>query len=150
MTNHLAGDRCRVLEHFNSDLVQLGLLDESSADALIRLFYRHRDSGLVVRDINQPEPSKELRKASPFLHAVCCLHGMPYGSQDWPPVNVQRQVYQQVRLMLGQALMASPLPLDEINAILLMSVYSNGSPVLVSPRAVVQFSRAGADPLVGG
>jgi len=34
--------------------------------------------------------------------------------------------------MLGQAMLASPLPLDEINAILLMSVYSNQSPVLVS------------------
>jgi hypothetical protein len=36
--------------------------------------------------------------------------------------------------MLGQALMASPLPLDEINAILLMSVYSNQSPVMVCSR----------------
>lgn len=37
MTTHLAGGRRRVLEHFNSDLIQLGLLDESSADTLIRL-----------------------------------------------------------------------------------------------------------------
>ena len=132
MTTQLDGGRRRVLEHFNSDLVQLGLLDEASADTLIRLFFRHRDSALVVREISHSEPSKELRRASPFLHAVCCLHGMPYGGDDWPPANIQRQVYQQVRMMLGQALLASPLPLDEINAILLMSVYSNQSPVLVS------------------
>jgi hypothetical protein len=131
MTTHLAGGRRRVLEHFNSDLVQLGVLDESSADTLIRLFYRHRDSCIVVRDVNLSQPSRELRKASPFLHAVCCLHGMPYGPEDWPPVNIRRQVYQQVRMMLGQALLASPLPLDEINAILLMSVYSNQSPVIM-------------------
>lgn len=36
MTTRLAGGRRRVLEHFNSDLVQLGLLDEYSADTLIR------------------------------------------------------------------------------------------------------------------
>ncbi len=42
--------------------------------------------------------------------------------------------------MLGQALLASPLPLDEINAILLMSVYSNQSPVLVSVAGFVYFS----------
>ena len=132
MTTQLDGGRRRVLEHFNSDLVQLGLLDEASADTLIRLFFRHRDSALVVREISHTEPSKELRRASPFLHAVCCLHGMPYGGEDWPPASIQRQVYQQVRMMLGQALLASPLPLDEINAILLMSVYSNQSPVLVS------------------
>lgn len=132
MTTHLAGDRRRVLEHFNSDLIQLGLLDESSADTLIRLFCRHRDSALLVRDISLAAPSKNLRRTSPFLHAVCCLHGMPYGPEGWPDVSVRRQVYQQVRSMLGQALLASPLPLDEINAILLMSVYSNQSPVLVS------------------
>lgn len=57
---------------------------------------------------------------------------MPYGPDDWLDVSVRRNVYQQVRSMLGQALLASPLPLDEINAILLMSVYSNQSPVLVS------------------
>ncbi|OIW28172.1 hypothetical protein CONLIGDRAFT_634496 [Coniochaeta ligniaria NRRL 30616] len=130
MATHLAGVRRRVLEHFNSDLIQLGLLDESSADTLIRLFYRHRDSGLLVRDIGLSHPSKELRKASPFLHAVCCLHGMPYGPEDWPAVSTRSDVYQQVRSMLGQALLASPLPLDEINAILLMSVYSNQSPVV--------------------
>ncbi|KAB5584995.1 hypothetical protein GE09DRAFT_1068991 [Coniochaeta sp. 2T2.1] len=130
MTTHLAGARRRVLEHFNSDLVQLGLLDESTADRLIRLFHRHRDSSLLVRDISQSSPSKSLRTASPFLHAVCCLHGMPYGSADWPAPQIQRQVYSQVRAMLGQALLASPLPLDEINGILLMSVYSNQSPVM--------------------
>ncbi|KAB5578107.1 hypothetical protein GE09DRAFT_1088523 [Coniochaeta sp. 2T2.1] len=130
MTTHLAGARRRVLEHFNSDLVQLGLLDESTADRLIRLFHRHRDSSLLVRDISQSSPSKSLRTASPFLHAVCCLHGMPYGNADWPAPQIQRQVYSQVRAMLGQALLASPLPLDEINGILLMSVYSNQSPVM--------------------
>jgi hypothetical protein len=37
VTTHLAGARRRVLEHINLDLVELGLLDESSADQLIRL-----------------------------------------------------------------------------------------------------------------
>jgi len=133
MTTQLAGDRRRVLEHFNSDLVQLGLLDESSADTLIRLFSRHRDSCLIVRDVSLSAPSRKLRRASPFLHAVCCLHGMPFGPEDWPVAGVRKQVYDQVRSMLGQALIASPLPLDELNAILVMSIYSNQSPGLVSP-----------------
>jgi hypothetical protein len=37
MTTRLAKGRRRVLEHFDSDLVELGILDDSSADRLIRL-----------------------------------------------------------------------------------------------------------------
>lgn len=37
VTSHLAGARRRVLEHIDSDLIRLGLLDEPSADQLIRL-----------------------------------------------------------------------------------------------------------------
>ncbi|RKU48437.1 hypothetical protein DL546_009634, partial [Coniochaeta pulveracea] len=128
VTTQLAGARRRVLEHTNLDLVEIGLLDESSADQLIRLFYRHRDRDLLLHNLSVSEPSKELRKVSPFLHAVSCLHGMPYASEDWPAINIRREVYKQVRSTLGQALISSPLPLDEINAILLMSVYRNESP----------------------
>lgn len=38
VTTQLAGARRRVLEHTNLDLVEIGLLDESSADQLIRLY----------------------------------------------------------------------------------------------------------------
>jgi hypothetical protein len=127
VTTQLAGARRRVLEHTNLDLVEIGLLDEPSADQLIRLFCRHRDRDLLLHNLSVSEPSKELRKVSPFLHAVSCLHGMPYASEDWPVINVRREVYKQVRSTLGQALISSPLPLDEINAVLLMSVYRNES-----------------------
>lgn len=91
----------------------------------------------MTREINSSEPSKDLRRASPFLHAVCCLHGIPHAREDWPAVDVRRQVYERVRLTLGQALLASPLPLDEISAILLMSVYSNQSPGWVRRHVIV-------------
>jgi hypothetical protein len=38
VTTQLAGARRRVLEHTNLDLVEIGLLDEPSADQLIRLY----------------------------------------------------------------------------------------------------------------
>lgn len=66
---------------------------------------------------------------------------MPYASEDWPAISIRREVYKQVRSTLGQALLSSPLPLHEINAVLLMSVYSNQSPSYVSIVLLNQSSR---------
>ncbi|RYP78687.1 hypothetical protein DL771_000354 [Monosporascus sp. 5C6A] len=60
------------------------------------------------------------REASAFLHSVCCLHGIVY-RKDLCGTPLHRQIYDQVRLTLGQALLSSPLTLDEINAVFLMS-----------------------------
>ncbi|KAJ9136692.1 Transcriptional activator of proteases prtT [Pleurostoma richardsiae] len=131
VTRQLIGGSRRLFEHINPDAIQLGFLDEQTADELIRLFCRHRGDGLVVLDVNSPNLSRELRNVSPFLHSVCCINGIPYSTSDLDPVRC-KQLYEQVRITMGQALLASPLPLEEINAVLLMSSYSNTSPALGS------------------
>ena len=45
---------------------------------------------------------------------------------------MHRQVYEEVRMTLGQALLSSPLTLAEINAVFLMSNNAN-TPTNVSP-----------------
>ena len=95
-------------------------------------FRQHRGQGLLIWDIDDPLLGVHLREVSPFLHSVCCLNGLAYYSEESPGSYHGKEIYERVRLALGQALLASPLPLEEINAILLLSIYSNNSPSIVS------------------
>jgi len=114
----------RIFEHVNLDLVQLQMLDEATAREFIQLFFRYQASSLIAcghEDLVQP---RETRKVSTFLHTVCCLHGMAYRNELLGS-ELHRQVNEQARVSLGQALISSPLTLEEINAMLLMSDSGN-------------------------
>ncbi|KAI1373174.1 hypothetical protein F4677DRAFT_462543 [Hypoxylon crocopeplum] len=114
----------RLLGHINVDLVQLQLLDEQTANELIQLFFRHQGHNLLVCGVEDLTTSRETRKVSAFLHSVCCLIAIVY-RDDICGTPMHRQIYEQVRITLGQALLSSPLNLEEINAVLIMSNNAN-------------------------
>lgn len=65
-----------------------------------------------------------LRQSSPLLHSVCCLNGLRFCKQPGlVDSRVHRQLYEEVRDMLGQIVLASPLPLEELYALLIMSTF---------------------------
>ncbi|KAI1846429.1 hypothetical protein JX266_007634 [Neoarthrinium moseri] len=115
----------RRLEHVKLDLVQLQLLNDQTASELIRLFLRHHRQLLLVYDTTD-SPSRDIRELSAFLHSVCCLCAFLY-REDLCGTPIHRQVYEQVRITLGQALLSSPLNLEEINAVLVMSDHVDGT-----------------------
>ncbi|KAL7622613.1 hypothetical protein AAE478_008126 [Parahypoxylon ruwenzoriense] len=114
----------RLLGHINVDLVQLQLLGEQTATELVQLFHRHQGHNLLVCGVEDLAASSEARKVSAFLHSVCCLVAIVY-RDDICGTQMHRQIYEQVRVTLGQALLSSPLNLEEINAVLIMSNNAN-------------------------
>ncbi|KAI0376059.1 hypothetical protein F5Y04DRAFT_225637 [Hypomontagnella monticulosa] len=114
----------RLLGHVNIDLVQLQLLDEQTANELIELFIRHQGHNLLACKAGDLALSGGTRKASTFLHSVCCLIGVVY-REDICGTPVHKTIHEQVRISLGQALLTSPLNLEEINAVLIMSNNAN-------------------------
>lgn len=114
----------RRLEHVKLDLIQLQLLDEHVANELIRLFIKHHSHLLLMYDQMESLPS-DLKSISPFLHSVCCLCALLY-RDDLCGTPLHRQIYEQVRITLGQTLLSSPLNLEEINAVLVMSDHADG------------------------
>ncbi|CAJ2504750.1 Uu.00g121440.m01.CDS01 [Anthostomella pinea] len=114
----------RLLEHVNLDLVQLQLVDEQTATELIELFLQHQGHTLLACSSDDLKQRSGTRPVSAFLHSVCSLIGIVY-RDDICGTALHRQVYEQVRITLGQALLSSPLNLEEINAVLLMSNNAN-------------------------
>ncbi|KAI0204456.1 hypothetical protein F4808DRAFT_343049 [Astrocystis sublimbata] len=106
------------------DLVQLQLLDEQSASELIELFIKHQGHTLLVRSHEELRHYGDARQLSAFLHSVCCLIGVVY-RDDICGTPLHRQVYEQVRVTLGQAVLCSPLDLDDLNAMFIMSNNAN-------------------------
>ncbi|KAI5917825.1 hypothetical protein F4810DRAFT_716077 [Camillea tinctor] len=114
----------KLLGHINLDLVQLQLLDEQTAAELIQLFLRYQSHMLLVCSGEDLIQRNDTHKASALLYSVCCLVGIVY-RPDICGTTEHRQIYEQIRIALGQALLGSPLSLDEINAILIMSNNAN-------------------------
>ncbi|KAI1810117.1 hypothetical protein GGS20DRAFT_580135 [Poronia punctata] len=114
----------RLLGHGNLDLVQLQLLDEQTASELIETFIRYQSHTLLVRSNDDLRHGGETRRVSAFLHSVCCLIGVVY-RDDICGTELHRQIYDQVRMTLGQAALSSPLDLDDLNAMFIMSNNAN-------------------------
>ncbi|KAI0535030.1 hypothetical protein GGR58DRAFT_515663 [Xylaria digitata] len=111
-----------MLEH--PDLMQLQLLDEQTGSELIELFVKHQGHTLLVRSYEELRHYGDTRQVSAFLHSVCCLIGVVY-RDDICGTPLHRQMYEQVRIALGQALLSSPLDLDDLNAMFIMSNNAN-------------------------
>ncbi|GAW17568.1 hypothetical protein ANO14919_070260 [Xylariales sp. No.14919] len=124
MSEHVTLSYRRMLGHGNPDLVQLQLLDEQTASELIELFIKHQGHTLLVRDYEELRHYGDARQVSAFLHSVCCLIGVVY-RDDICGSPLHRQVYEQVRVTLGQALLSSLLDLDDLNAMFIMSNNAN-------------------------
>ncbi|KAI0186266.1 hypothetical protein EV127DRAFT_439299 [Xylaria flabelliformis] len=114
----------RMVGHGNPDLVQLQLLDEHTASELIELFIKHQGHTLLVRSYEELRHFGDARQVSAFLHSVCCLIGVVY-RDDICGTPLHRQMYEQVRITLGQAVLCSPLDMDDLNAMFIMSNNAN-------------------------
>ncbi|KAI0969499.1 hypothetical protein F4678DRAFT_473722 [Xylaria arbuscula] len=124
ISQHVTLGYRRMLGHVNPDLVQLQLLDEQTASQLVELFIKHQGHTLLVRSHEELRHYGDARQVSAFLHSVCCLIGVVY-RDDICGTQLHRQMYEQVRATLGQALLTSPLDLDDLNAMFIMSNNAN-------------------------
>jgi hypothetical protein len=99
-------------------------------------FLNHRGS-VIQLETTPDSAGRQLRHRSPLLFAVCALHGLRFSHQHSTLLNspTHRQLYEEVRDMLGQAVLASPLPLDELSAILIMSTFEAAPRV---PHSILQ------------
>ncbi|KAH9236040.1 hypothetical protein K456DRAFT_34677 [Colletotrichum gloeosporioides 23] len=106
-----------------ADLVSLGILSEKTARDLVLEFVRRRKNTLLLNsEIDLAPRNRDLRHASPFLHDACCLHAMRFSEHSSSVLH--RRVFEHVRLQLGQLMIASPLPLEELMGVLIMSLWA--------------------------
>ncbi|OHW90515.1 hypothetical protein CSPAE12_10887 [Colletotrichum incanum] len=107
-----------------ADVVSLGLLDDKTARDLVAEFVRRRRHTLLINSEADLAPrNRDLRHASPFLHDVCCLHAMRFS--EYSSSVLHRRVFEHVRLQMGQLMIASPLPLEELMGVLIMSLWAS-------------------------
>ncbi|KAK2065373.1 hypothetical protein LY76DRAFT_499771 [Colletotrichum caudatum] len=119
----LSGGHRRTFD-VQADVVSLGLLDEETAHNLLTEFVRRRRHTLLINsEVDLAPRSMGLRHASPFLFNVCCLHAMRFW-EDRSSV-LHRRIFERVRLQMGQLMIASPLPLEELMGILIMSLWAS-------------------------
>ncbi|KAI1323113.1 hypothetical protein F5Y16DRAFT_384692 [Xylariaceae sp. FL0255] len=116
--------RQRLLGDMNLDLIQQGLLDNQTASELLEYFFKQQGHHLFVRTADEVRPVGDIQIVSGFLHSVCYLIGVVY-HDEIRGTQLHRQIYDQVRIMLGQALLSSPLHLDDLNAVFIMSNNAN-------------------------
>ncbi|TDZ21889.1 Transcriptional activator of proteases prtT [Colletotrichum orbiculare MAFF 240422] len=106
-----------------ADLVSLGILDDKTAkDLVIEFVNRRKHTLLINSEVDLAPRNRDLRHASPFLHDACCLHAMRFSEHSSSVLH--RRVFEHVRLQLGQLMVASPLPLEELMGILIMSLWA--------------------------
>ncbi|KAJ8119885.1 hypothetical protein O1611_g10511 [Lasiodiplodia mahajangana] len=124
ISQHVTLGYRRMIGHGDPDLVQLQLLDEQTASELIELFIKYQGHTLLVRSYDELRHCGDTRHVSAFLHSVCCMIGIVY-RDDICGTTLHRQIYEQVRITLGQAVLCSPLDLDDLNAMFIMSNNAN-------------------------
>ncbi|EXJ87151.1 hypothetical protein A1O3_04110 [Capronia epimyces CBS 606.96] len=116
------------------DIINQRILSEDVAEKLVTEFITRLGHVIQIRSIADFTSAATIRQGSPLLYAVCCLHGLRF-CKDPDLVNtaVHRQLYEEVREMLGQVVLASPVPLEELYALLIMSIFE------AAPRPVFEY-----------
>ncbi|KAK1975503.1 hypothetical protein LZ30DRAFT_605498 [Colletotrichum cereale] len=119
----LSGGHRRTFD-VQTDVVSLGFLDDKTACDLLAQFVRRRRHTLLINsEVDLAPGSRDLRHASPFLYNVCCLHAMRFWEESSSMLHWR--VFEHVRLQMGQLMIASPLPLEELMGILIMSLWAS-------------------------
>ncbi|KAK1597973.1 uncharacterized protein LY79DRAFT_599281 [Colletotrichum navitas] len=119
----LSGGHRRTFD-VQTDVVSQGILDEKTARDLLAEFVRRRRHTLLINsEADLASRNMDLRHASPFLHDVCCLHAMRFSEHSSSVLH--RRIFEHVRLQMGQLMIASPLPLEELMGILIMSLWAS-------------------------
>ncbi|KAK2000779.1 hypothetical protein LX36DRAFT_399844 [Colletotrichum falcatum] len=119
----LSGGHRRTFD-VQADVVSLGILDDKTARDLLAVFVRRRRHALLINnEVDLAPRNMDLRHASPFLYDVCCLHAMRFSEDSSSALH--RRIFEHVRLQMGQLMIASPLPLEELMGILIMSLWAS-------------------------
>lgn len=98
--------------------------------ALHRFVSRRQNTLLINSEADLAPKNRDLRHASPFLHDACCLHAMRFSEHSSSVLH--RRVFEHVRLQMGQLMIASPLPLEELTGILIMALWASAPSVRCS------------------
>ncbi|KAK1723951.1 uncharacterized protein BDZ83DRAFT_753072 [Colletotrichum acutatum] len=107
-----------------ADVVSSGILDDKTARDLVGEFVsRRRNTLLINSEADLAPKNRDLRHASPFLHDACCLHAMRFSEHSSSVLH--RRVFEHVRLQMGQLMIASPLPLEELTGIMIMALWAS-------------------------
>ncbi|KAK1638290.1 hypothetical protein BDP81DRAFT_316379 [Colletotrichum phormii] len=107
-----------------ADVVSSGILDDKTARDLVAEFVSRRQNTLLINSEADLAPkNRDLRHASPFLHDACCLHAMRFSKHSSSVLH--RRVFEHVRLQMGQLMIASPLPLEELTGIMIMALWAS-------------------------
>ncbi|KIX01628.1 uncharacterized protein Z518_09354 [Rhinocladiella mackenziei CBS 650.93] len=116
------------------DIISQQILSEDVAEKLVSEFINRLGHVIQIQSVADLTSAPTIRQASPLLYAVCCLHGLRLCKDpDLLNTNDHRQLYEEVREMLGQVVLASPIPLEELYALLIMSVFE------AAPRPVFEY-----------
>ncbi|KAJ0327871.1 hypothetical protein COL5a_005457 [Colletotrichum fioriniae] len=114
-----------------ADVVSSGILDDKTARDLVAEFVSRRQNTLLINSEADLAPkNRDLRHASPFLHDACCLHAMRFSEHSSSVLH--RRVFEHVRLQMGQLMIASPLPLEELTGILIMALWASAPSAMLS------------------
>lgn len=106
----------------------------SSLSYSIYRFIKRQSHIIQIQSIIGSRSGSVLRAASPLLYGVCCLQGLRfYKTHEVIDTETRRELYEEVRDMLGQVVLASPLPLEELYAMLIMCTFEAAPKVCASP-----------------
>ncbi|KAH8897303.1 hypothetical protein GQ53DRAFT_803321 [Thozetella sp. PMI_491] len=114
----------RLYEDAQRDIVSQGILNEVVAEKLVAEFILRLGHVLQIKGVDDLTSAASIREASPLLFSVCCLQALRFFKDDeLVTPDEHRQLYEEVRKILGQIVLASPLPLEELYAILIMCTF---------------------------
>lgn len=92
---------------------------------------------IQVKTFSDLTSTSSIRQASPLLYAVCCLQAIRFFKDtDLVTTDDHRQLYEEVRRMLGQVILASPIPIEELYAMLVMCTFEAAPRVSLRNRAI--------------
>ncbi|KAK5457218.1 hypothetical protein LTS15_004999 [Exophiala xenobiotica] len=114
----------RLYKEDGRDIITKQILSEDIAHRLFSKFVSRLGHIIQIKQNEDMTSEQSVRRSSPLLYAVCCLNGLRFCDQpNLINTSDHRQLYEEVRDMLGQVVLASPLPVEEVYALLIMSTF---------------------------
>ncbi|KAK5273625.1 hypothetical protein LTR96_000225 [Exophiala xenobiotica] len=114
----------RLYNEEGRDIITKQILSEEIAHRLFSKFVSRLGHIIQIKQNEDITSEQSVRRSSPLLYAVCCLNGLRFCDQpNLINTSDHRQLYEEVRDMLGQVVLASPLPVEELYALLIMSTF---------------------------
>ncbi|OTA98055.1 hypothetical protein M426DRAFT_126782 [Hypoxylon sp. CI-4A] len=124
MVRKFRSSQRRLYKDVGRDIVSQGIFDESVANKMVLEFILRLGHVIQFEPLGYPTHVASIRRSSPLLYAVCCLQALRfYKNTDLVNLYNHRCLYEEVRQMLGQVVLASPIPIEELYALLIMCTF---------------------------